>query len=324
MNRTEEVVGRLKLRDLRMMLTVAETGNMSKAAARLAVSRPVVSRTIADLEQTLGARLFDRGARGLDPTAFGRALITRSIAAFDELTQSVREIRFLSDPNASGELRIGASEYMAAGLLAVAVDRLARRYPQLRFEVELVEPLSRLRERKVEFVVARLLSADAEPETDIEILFYERVFIAAGHGNKWARRRRPALAELIDEPWILAPPEIAEGSPLLEATRSLGLAMPRAAVLGLSLPLRNGLLATGRFLTVVPGSVMRYGAERSLLRLLPIELPPWGLPVAIVTLKNRSLTPTARLLLDCVRELAQPLRDASGIRSSRRSPGSGG
>jgi len=106
----------------------------------------------------------------------------------------------------------------------------------------------------------------------------------------------------------LAPPEIAEGSPLVVATDALGLAMPQAAVLGLSLPLRNGLLATGHFLTVVPGSVLRYGAERSLLKVLPIELPAWDLSVAIVTLKNRALPPTASLMLDCVRDLAEPLR----------------
>jgi DNA-binding transcriptional LysR family regulator len=78
-------------------------------------------------------------------------------------------------------------------------------------------------------------------------------------------------------------------------------------VLGLSLPLRNGLLATGRFLTIVPGSVMKFGAERTLLRILPVSLPSWHLPVAIVTVKNRTLTPLAKLFIERVRAAAKPL-----------------
>jgi hypothetical protein len=78
-------------------------------------------------------------------------------------------------------------------------------------------------------------------------------------------------------------------------------------VLGLSLPLRNGLLATGRFLTIVPGSVLRFGAERMMLKPLPVALPRWRLPVAIVTLKNRTLTPLAGLFLDQTRRLARSL-----------------
>jgi DNA-binding transcriptional LysR family regulator len=303
----DQVVRRLKLRDLRLILTVIEEGNISKAAGRLSISRPVVSKAISDLERTLGARLLDRSPQGLEPTVFGRTLLRRGLAVFDELRQSVREIKFLSDPNAS-ELHLGASEYMAAGLVPAVIDRLSRKYPRLLFKLELADAIERLRERKIEFVIARLLSSATDPDLDTEVLFYEQVFIAAGARNKWVGRRKIAPAELIGEPWMLAPPEIAEGSPIVEAFRNLGLAIPQATVLGLSLPLRNGLLATGRFLTIVPGSVLRFGAERTLLKVLPVELPNWRLPVAIITLKNRTLSPVANLFIECAREIAKPLR----------------
>ena len=225
MHSTDRIVRRLKLRDLRMLLAVIERGNMAKAADSLSITRPVVSKTIADLERTLGVRLLDRSPQGVEPTLFGRALLRRSIAIFDELRQSIKEIKFLADPNA-GELRVGCSEYMAAGFIPVVIDQLSRQFPQLLFHAELGDAVSlqlrELRERKVEFVIARMLAPAAEPDMDAEILFYERVFIAAGPHNKWAGRRKIALAELVDEPWMLAPPEIADGSPLVKAFRAQG------------------------------------------------------------------------------------------------------
>lgn len=99
----EERIGRrLRLRDLHVFFTVVQTGSLAKAAAVLHVSQPAVSQLIIDLEHAVGAKLFDRGSRGVTPTIYGRALLARGRAAFDELRQGVQEIEFLSDP-AAGE-----------------------------------------------------------------------------------------------------------------------------------------------------------------------------------------------------------------------------
>jgi DNA-binding transcriptional LysR family regulator len=313
----DQLIRRLSLRDIRIFLTVVERGSLARAANNLSVSRPVVSKSIANLERTLGVRLLDRSPQGIAPTRYGHALMRRGTAMLDELRQSVMEIRHLTDPG-SGELRIGASEYMAAGLISFVIDRLSRRFPALQFQVELAAAIEHLRERKVELVVTRLLSPQIDPDLEAEVLFHERVYVAAGPTNKYAGRRKVTLAELMAEPWILAPPEIVEGSPIVEAFRALGHALPPATVLGLSLPLRNGLLATGRFLTIVPGSVLQFGAERILLKALPVDVPDWHLPVAVLTLRNRSLTPLANMFIDEVRGVAK----AMSHRSQARKPGS--
>jgi DNA-binding transcriptional LysR family regulator len=80
----------LKLRDLNVLLTVARCGSMGKAAAELALSQPAVSKVIADMEFTLGVRLFDRGPQGVEPTIYARALLDRGLIAFDELRQAAR------------------------------------------------------------------------------------------------------------------------------------------------------------------------------------------------------------------------------------------
>src|SRR5712675_2123067 len=123
MDRIEQISRRLKLRQLRLLAAVFQCGSMAKAAERLAITQPVVSKAIADLENTLGVRLLDRGPRGVEPTLYGSALIKRSAAVLNDLRASVEELDFLSDPTA-GELRIGSSESVAAGMLCPIIDRL--------------------------------------------------------------------------------------------------------------------------------------------------------------------------------------------------------
>src|ERR1700759_3942540 len=89
---------RIKLHDLHVLMIVADLGSMGKAAERLNVSQPSISKAVADLEDQLGVRLLDRTTRGVETTAHGRALITRGMGAFDELRQGVKEIETLSDP----------------------------------------------------------------------------------------------------------------------------------------------------------------------------------------------------------------------------------
>ena len=116
MDRLRHARRRLKLRQLEILLAVADTGSMAKAAARLAVTQPAISRAIADAEHTLGVPLFDRSTQGVNPTQYGHALLKRGIAAFDEIDQGVKDIEFLADPT-SGELRIGTPAGISEGIV---------------------------------------------------------------------------------------------------------------------------------------------------------------------------------------------------------------
>src|SRR5262245_24436261 len=131
---TERIGRRLKLRDLRILMTVVECGAMGKAAERLTIWQPGVSKPLADMEPALGVRLLDRSQRGVEPTPYGRALIKRGIAIFDEMRQGIEEIEFLSDPTA-GEVRIGATDPINAAIVAPVIDRLSRQYPRMTFHV---------------------------------------------------------------------------------------------------------------------------------------------------------------------------------------------
>ena len=168
----ERVGRRIKLRDLHVLLAVVQSGSLAKAAEDLAISTPVVSKVIADLERTLGVKLLDRDRHGATPTIFGAALLKSGVAVFDDLKHGIQEIEFLSDP-AGGELRVGASVTMVEGLLPVVIDRLFRRYPRLRIEVTADHSGSALwralRERNVDIALFRIPTLD--DDLDAEVLF---------------------------------------------------------------------------------------------------------------------------------------------------------
>jgi DNA-binding transcriptional LysR family regulator len=200
---TERIGRRLKLRDLRILMTVVECATMGKAAERLAISQPVVSKAIADMEDALGVRLLDRSRRGVEPTPYGRALIKRGIAIFDEMRQGIEEIEFLSDPTA-GEVRIGATDAINAAIIAPVIDRLSRQYPRMTFHVVAGVPGPLRQEvaaRNVDFAISRFARPVGQEYSE-EILFHDALVVVTGPNNPLTRRRKIELAELLSEPWI--------------------------------------------------------------------------------------------------------------------------
>ena len=303
------VGGRLKIRDLHTFLVVAEHGSMAKAAEELAVSRPVISRAIADLERVLGVPLFDRLSSGISPTRYGRELMTRGFAVFDELRQSMQAINRLKDPR-FGELRFATGEALAGGVVAAAVERVSKRISVLSSSMEPVTRatlLPYLRERRGELVITRLASDELEPDIAAEPLYKERMLVVAARDSVWSRKRRLSWSELLDAPWILSPIEVAHDSPFIEALRDRGASLPANLILGTSLNLRVGLLPSGRFVTLMPYSVLRFGPLRKLVSQLPFELPAWRLPIAIFTLKQRTLSPAAIMFMEEMRVLARQM-----------------
>lgn len=302
---------RIKLSDLHILLAVAQAGSMAKAANQLAVSHPVVSRSISDLEHTLGVRLVERNPRGVELTAYGRAMLRRSHAAFDELRQGVKDIEFLSDPTV-GEVRIGTTPPLAASFVFAVIERLSRRYPRITFRivaegVNQSAQLNNLTDRDVDLLVFRNVDAVMSGQTSFEFLFKSPYVVAAGAGNAWVKRRKISLAELMAEPWALPAPDDAFGTFVTEAFRSAGLEYPCAAVATSALEMRANLLRTGRYLSIVPEFWLQLPTPHPFIRKLPVELPVTGAPIGIVTVKGRQPNPVVQLFIGCAREVAKSL-----------------
>jgi DNA-binding transcriptional LysR family regulator len=304
----DRVRRRLKLRDVDILLSVIQTGSMGKGAAALNMSQPAVSKAIAYLEQTLGVRLLDRSRQGVEPTPYGRALVKRGVAMFDELRQGVHDIASLTDPTV-GEIRVGGSEHTISAIYSPVIHRLSNQHPRMSFHVSVGDLRTTLREldaRHIDFVVSRMYSPPSE-EHSVEVLFEDPLVVVTGPHNAIARRRKIEVADLLDEPWTLQPHENSFGAFAIDAFRAAGVAPPTITVATASSNLRGEMLATGRYLSMVPRYWVLLPRRNPALKILPVDFPNTRLSVAIITLKNRSLSHATELFIDRVRTLAKPL-----------------
>jgi len=313
---------RVKLRDLHILIALAESGSMSQAAKQLAISQPVVSKTIADLEYTLGLRLLDRTSRGVEATVYGRALLNCGIAVFDELRRGMQEIAFLSDPT-MGELRVGGAGPFVDGLIPAVISRLAERYRRIEFNVTESDPptLCRmLRERRLDLAILRTSSLMYSEDLQADSLFDEPLLVVAGLNNRWSRRRKIELSELLGEPWTMPEADNVAMALIADGFRSAGVTPPTPQVVSDSMAARTRLVEMGPFLTFLPGSALHFGAGRLRVKILPVALSMKTPPTQIITLKNRTPNAIARLFIDELHTFVKPLNKGSRERRDASYP----
>jgi DNA-binding transcriptional LysR family regulator len=292
---------------------------MAKAGRDLAISQSAISRAIADMEHTFGVPLFDRNPQGIVPTQYGRALLKRGVAVFDELNQSVQDMQFIADP-AGGELWIGSAPGLAEGIVLAVIDRISRRYPRVIIHLApggLLDLFDKLRERRIELAFAGTSRFLSQEDIDVELLYEEPLVVIASTENPWARRRKIELAELVNERWTWTEAGTAVDTLIIEAFRTKGLEPPRATVYAEAYSMRVRLAATGRFLAVVPASIMKFPGKHASVKVLPIELPTTRRQIGIIALKNRTLSPLAQIFVETAREIATTVAEKPRGQSTR-------
>jgi len=304
---------RLRLRDLHILFAVVEHGSMSAAAAHLNMSQSAVSQAIAALEDALKVRLLDRTPRGVEPTIYADAILHRGKIVFDELRSGIKDIESLADPD-GGEVRIACADTLAGGILAPVVETFSKKYPRVVFEVLQSNAFGRdfveLCARKADLglaILSRPLDDSLREDLNVEHLFDEEWCLAASPRSRWTRWRKLSFADLVDASWITPFSGATSEKALFEAFRAHGLPRPRVAVKTVSGQLRSFLSQRGPFVALVPASFLKINAGTIGLKMLPLRLPMPTLPVAMITLRNRTLSRTVELFLDCARDVAKTI-----------------
>jgi DNA-binding transcriptional LysR family regulator len=232
------------------------------------------------------------------------------VNVFDEMRQGLRQIEHLTDP-ASGELAVGCPEIMNAGVLPAICERFLQRHPRVQLRVVHADialaQYDPLRERKVELLIGRPPDPFFEEGLVSEPLINEPFVAVSGVDSPLASRRRLHLADMIGEAWVLPPHDSTPGTVVAGIFKAEGLQPPRASVATLSVQLTTTLIATGKFVGLLPNSVARFGASRVRLKILPIELPETRYSIAIITVENRTPGPLAKLFVDYARAVAKSL-----------------
>lgn len=308
MDRLTRAGSRIKLRDLRVLIAIADSGSMAKAAAKLGISHPAISKTISDIEATLGVRLLDRGSQGTELTAHGEVLRRCGINIFDEMQQGLRSLDHLSDPN-SGEVRLGCTDIILNSLVPPIVRSFAREYPGVQLDVKLANPgehqVQQLRERQIDLLITRATAP--QDDFNYEALFEEPFVFVVGNKSSFGRNRRTTLKDIIDCKWVLPPYDSAPGALVAAVFEANRLSPPRPAVKTIAIQLTVSLIASGEFVGILPRSVAELSAHQAALGILPTKSSGPRISAEIVCLKNRTLSPAVSAFMDCARRVTKSL-----------------
>jgi len=307
MDRATRIGSRIKLRDLSVLMAIADSGSMAKAAARLGISHPAISKTISEIEAELGVRLLDRRSQGAELTAHGEVLRRCGINIFDEMQQGLRSLDYLSDPN-SGEVRLGCTDIILNSLVPPIVQKFCKAHPGVQLDVKLANPgedqIQQLRERRIDLLMTR--ATGPQDDFNSKALFEEPFVFVVGENSKFALSRRTALKDIIHCNWVLPPYNSAPGALIVAVFEANGHSPPKPLVKTIAIQFTVSLIASGEFVGILPRSVAALNA-RAGLRILPIKSLGPRISAEIVCLKNRTLSPAVNAFIRCAREIATPV-----------------
>lgn len=282
----DQLVRRLRLRHLELLVALDEAGTMRAAAGRLHLSQPAISKMLAEAEDALGARLFERSPQGVVATAAGAAAVHRARVTLGELAHAHDEIAAIRS-GASAVLRVGAFSVTAA--VPAAVVRLRQRMPGAAVHIHegrVNELIQRLLDGDLDCVFGALttemLTSDRLRLLQSEVLLEDRLCVLAAASNPITRRRRLRWPDLRDAPWVAPPRQTLVRQAFMTAFLNEGVDPPLPVIetissvtIGAVLRLDPSLLCAVRF-EHARDEVARGGVKR--LAVLPtIGLPPLGL-----------------------------------------------
>ena len=293
----------MKLSQLRDVLAVAETGSLRGAGRHLGIAQPAITRSIREIEQDLGATLFERHAKGVRLTEIGHAFLARAQAIQAELLRAKDEVDQLKG-RMSGKVSIALSTASIMVLLPKAQGEFRKRYPEamLMIAESFFAPIEReLLDGRTDFYVGPFEASSTANTFIVERLFENQRRVVARRGHPLGRVT--TFAELADAQWLR--PATAERSTEGDFEDSLGqfgLPKPQIVLQSRSALITLLTVANSDLLTVVPQQWLDLPMTAGLLQAL--DLPPFhAAPICIVRRPDMPLTPMAEYLCDMMRRV---------------------
>jgi DNA-binding transcriptional LysR family regulator len=298
------------LRALEYFAAVAERGTVRGAAARLGTSQPALTKAIRRLEDEMGVVLFDRQARGMTPTAYGRTLLRHARNLQGSLKEAREEIAALR-AGIAGRIRIGAGPSWERAVLPQAITCFTGAQPGVQIHVlggadDALK--AQLRAGDLDFVLAATPDApQLEPDLDWRPLMADDYRVIAATHHPLHARERTALPDLLGYPWILpsAPTQMAER--LRVIFRAHGLPPPEPVIETDIVSLKLELMREGDYLSFHAAGHLR---EVDPGRFRPLDVPgaTWRRVAGIITQRRSEPNPAASALIGIIETICEPLR----------------
>jgi DNA-binding transcriptional LysR family regulator len=299
----------VELRQLRYFLAVVRLGSFSAAAEELGRTQQAVSKGVQQLEERLGVRLVDRSTRQPQPTAFGELLLKHASTVDAALQGFERELAAMRAPD-SAPLRIGASATASSRVVSTAIVNLLQRRPGHGCQVfggTDMDLLPRLDRNDLDVVVALHTQAQLGRDLRAEILGHESYVVVAGRDHPLARAPVVSAGDLAAQAWL-------EGINLGEVKGALrgafeaqSLPMPAAVLESTSIEFARSALASGKFVSVLPLSLLEADFASGRLRRLRVAGFEWSRPLTLFRRRGTELRPAVLACVDALHQAAAGL-----------------
>lgn len=296
----------MELTQLKTLIHVAELGSLSKAADRLHIAQPALSRQIKLLEEELGVRLFDRHGRGMTITDSGREILDHASRILAEL-EAMRDTASEGRTSFRGTVTVGTTPTVAEVVTAPLVRRIRDAHPRLRvrfssaFSGHLLDWLQR-----GELDVA--VSYDPQPTRSLRIvptMIENLLFVTAGADGAGAGAAVP-FARLAGEDLVLPSPRHGLRRILDDCARQARIAL-RSDVEADSFGVMIDLVRNGLGSTVLPLAPIYALVEAGVLSAVPLVDPTPARKLVVAYAADRPVSPAARFVGDAFADVAADL-----------------
>ncbi|WP_040052700.1 LysR substrate-binding domain-containing protein [Caballeronia concitans] len=300
------VRNRLKTRQLMLLVALADEGNIHRAAAVLHMTQPAASKLLRELEETLGATLFEREPRGMRPTLYGDAMVRHARAVLGSLDQAQEELIALKSGRL-GHVAVGAITSPGVRLLPAAVAAVKRAHADIRVSVEIDASnvlLERLAQEKLDVVIGRLSAEHDKLRLRYEPLAGEPVRAVVRTGHPLLAGPALTLADVQPCAWLVPP----AGSVLRHRFELMfqraSLAPPSNVVETAAILFITRLLEQSDMIAVLAEDVALYYARHGIAQMLPLPMDCQMDDFGIVTRADGLPTPAANVMIDALRTTA--------------------
>lgn len=294
---------RIRLRHLHTFVAVAQQGTLGRAAETLNLSQPALSKTLNELEQLTGTRLFERGRLGAQLTLVGEQFLTHAVKVLDALNSAGQALNRKEGLN-NDIVRIGALPTAALGILPTVIGQFHKQQKDITLQVATMNNtmlLAGLKSGEIDIGIGRMSDPELMSGLHYELLFLESLKLVVRPGHPLLQET-VTLSRVIEWPVVVSPKGTVPRQNAEALLQSQGCKMPAGCIETLSASLSRQLTVDFDYVWFVPSGAVKDDLRRGVLTALPIATQGAGEPIGILTRVDATLTPGTQTLLSAIRK----------------------
>lgn len=294
---------RIRLRHLHTFVAVAQQGTLGRAAETLNLSQPALSKTLNELEQLTGTRLFERGRLGAQLTLVGEQFLTHAVKVLDALNSAGQALNRKEGLN-NDIVRIGALPTAALGILPTVIGQFHKQQKDITLQVATMNNtmlLAGLKSGEIDIGIGRMSDPELMSGLHYELLFLESLKLVVRPGHPLLQET-VTLSRVMEWPVVVSPKGTVPRQNAEALLQSQGCKMPAGCIETLSASLSRQLTVDFDYVWFVPSGAVKDDLRRGVLTALPIATQGAGEPIGILTRVDATQTPGTQTLLSAIRK----------------------